>query len=76
MTTREISKKVLTEVKERVTTKTPKRFVKIRNIALIIAGVGGAILTAPVTLPVWLIALAPYMVWLGNTAAGIAHVQK
>jgi len=76
MTTREISKKVLTEVKERVTTKTPKRFVKIRNIALIIAGVGGAILTAPVALPVWLIALAPYMVWLGNTAAGIAHVQK
>lgn len=83
MTTKQIikntgikSKQVLKFAKDRTLTKTPKRFVKIRNIFLIVAGVGGAILTAPVSLPAWLIALAPYMVWLGNTAAGVAHVQK
>jgi len=66
----------LKNVKERVISKTPKKLVRIRNIFLIIAGIGGAILTAPVSLPAWIIASAPYMIWLGNTAAGIAHVQK
>jgi len=68
--------KILSGAKERVTSKTPKKFVRIRNIFLIVAGIGGAILTAPVSLPAWVIASAPYMIWLGNTAAGIAHVQK
>lgn len=80
MTTKEIlkktgatSKKVLVGTKKRIFSKTPKKLVKWRNIALVIAGVGGVVLTAPVSLPAGLLAVAPYMVWVGNAAAGLIH---
>jgi hypothetical protein len=69
------SKQILTSAKKRVLSKTPKKYVKWRNVALIIAGIGGAILAAPAA-PAWLAVLAPWLVWGGNTAAGIVHVLE
>ena len=81
MTTKEIvtgvsdkSLQALKSVKRRALSKTSPKNVKWRNIGLIIAGIGGAILTAPISLPAVLISAAPIMVWGGNVVAGIAHM--
>ena len=53
---------------------TPKFFKKLRNIALTLAGVGGAILTAPVALPAFIIKLAGYLVVAGTVGGSVSQV--
>ncbi len=54
---------------QRLGSDTPKFFRVIRNIGVILAAAGGAILAAPIAVPVALTTVAGYLV-LGGTIAG------
>ncbi len=58
------------DVLERMEKPTPKFFRVLRTIGIGVTAVGGAILTAPVTLPAALMSLAGYLV-VGGTVATI-----
>lgn len=55
---------------------TPPFFKKVRNIGLIVAGIGTAIATLPVSLPATLIATSSYLIAIGTTAATIAQTAE
>jgi len=57
-------------VVKRMKRRTPKFFRKIRNISLTLAGVGAAILTAPVALPAIVLQVGGYLA-LAGTVAGV-----
>jgi hypothetical protein len=61
---------------KRLKANTPPFFKKVRNIGLIVAGVGTAIATLPVSLPVGLIGLSSYLIAIGTTAATIAQTAE
>ena len=52
---------------------TPVFFKKIRNIGLAVAAIGGAILTAPVSLPVLVVKLAGYLAVAGGVMSGVSQ---
>jgi hypothetical protein len=58
----------------RIKTPPAKFFVKIRNAAIAVGIISGAILTLPVSLPAGLIAIAGYGVAVGTIAGSIAHL--
>ena len=60
-------------IKERVQSPTPNFFKKVRNIGLILAAVGGAIITAPVALPVIVVNVAGYLAVAGGIASAISQ---
>ncbi len=62
--------------KNRLTSKTPKFFRRIRNIGIALGIIGGAIISAPITLPVMLVTAAPYLIWAGGVAGTIAQLTK
>lgn len=55
---------------ERVTAPTPKFFRKLRTIGLVLAAAGGAIIAAPVALPV---TIAGYVIVAGTVATAISQ---
>lgn len=55
---------------------TPPFFKKVRNLGLIVAGVGTAIATLPVSLPVGFVAVSSYLIAIGTTAATIAQTAE
>jgi hypothetical protein len=59
---------------ERAKAPTPKFFKKLRTIGLILAGVGTAILTAPVSLPVALVTAAGYLTVAGTVATAVSQI--
>jgi hypothetical protein len=61
---------------KRIKATTPFFFKKVRNIGLIVAGVGTAIATLPVSLPVGLVAVSSYLIAIGTTAATIAQTAE
>ncbi|CAB5218396.1 hypothetical protein UFOVP211_12 [uncultured Caudovirales phage] len=61
---------------KRIKATTPPFFKKVRNIGLIVAGVGTAIATLPVSLPVGLVAVSSYLIAIGTTAATIAQTAE
>jgi hypothetical protein len=61
---------------KRLKATTPPFFKKVRNIGLIVAGVGTAIATLPVSLPVGLVAVSSYLIAIGTTAATIAQTAE
>lgn len=61
---------------KRLRATTPPFFKKVRNIGLIVAGVGTAIATLPVSLPVTLIGISSYLIAIGTTAATIAQTAE
>lgn len=60
-------------LKERLIAPTPILFKKIRKVGLILGGIGAALLTAPITLPVVLTSIAGYLVTAGLVASAIAQ---
>jgi len=60
-------------IKQRVQSPTPNFFKKIRNIGLILAAVGGAIITAPVALPAVVVNIAGYLAVAGGIASAISQ---
>ncbi|MFC0263500.1 hypothetical protein [Fontibacter flavus] len=62
------------EIKKRVTGPTPPFFKKLRNIGLVVTGVGAAIMTAPVVLPTFLITGAGYLMTAGAVITAISQI--
>lgn len=60
------------EITERIKSPTPTFFKKIRTIGLTLGAVGGAILTAPITLPATVISIAGYLATAGLVASAIS----
>ena len=53
--------------------RTPKFFVKVRNIGLALAGVSAALLAAPVALPAVVLNLAGYLGVAGAVASAVSQ---
>jgi hypothetical protein len=58
---------------ERIKEPTPPFFKKLRNIGLILAAAGGAILAAPITLPAIVLSIATYITVAGTVATTISQ---
>lgn len=61
------------EIMNRVKGPTPKFFKVLRNIGLIMAGVGTVLLTAPVSLPSAVVTLGGYLVTAGGVATAVSQ---
>ncbi len=57
----------------RLTSKTPSFFAKLRNIGLIVTAGATAILTAPITLPSIVITLASYFALAGGVVSAVSQ---
>lgn len=60
-------------IAERMCAPTPKFFKKLRTVGLILAAAGGAIIAAPVTLPVALVTAAGYIIVAGSVATAVSQ---
>lgn len=58
---------------ERIKKPTPPFFKKLRNIGIVLAATGGAILAAPVTLPSIIITIATYLTVAGTVASTVSQ---
>ena len=58
---------------ERYKKPTPKFFKTLRNIGIALATAGGAILTAPISLPATLITIATYATVAGTVATAVSQ---
>ena len=52
---------------------TPRFFKKVRNIAMALAGISGAILAAPVVLPAAVVTAAGYIAVAGTVASAVSQ---
>ena len=66
----------MNEITERIKSPTPKFFKRIRTIGLTLGAVGGALLTAPITLPATVVTIAGYLATAGIVASAISTVAK
>ena len=60
-------------IAERVKAPTPKFFKTLRTIGLALAGIGGAILAAPVAVPAALITIAGYITLAGGVMTAVSQ---
>jgi uncharacterized membrane protein HdeD (DUF308 family) len=58
---------------ERLKAPTPKFFRVLRNVGLVLAAAGGALLTAPVTLPVAVVTVAGYLTVAGGVMTAVSQ---
>ncbi|WP_055435790.1 hypothetical protein [Lacinutrix algicola] len=58
---------------ERYKKPTPKFFRTLRNIGIALATAGGAIVAAPITLPVLLVTVATYMTVAGTVVTAVSQ---
>jgi len=61
-------------IKKRITAPTPKFFKVLRNIGLVLAAIGGTILTAPIALPVVVTSVGGYLVVAGGVASAVSQL--
>ncbi|WP_130856671.1 hypothetical protein [Olivibacter jilunii] len=66
----------MNEITDRIKSPTPKFFKRIRTIGLTLGAVGGALLTAPITLPTTVVTIAGYLATAGIVASAISTVAK
>ncbi len=60
-------------IQQRLQQPTPKFFRKLRNIGLIIAAIGGTLLTTPVALPALILKIAGYLAVAGTVASTVSQ---
>lgn len=53
---------------------TPKLFKVLRNVGLVLATVGGVIITAPVVLPVTIITIGGYLTVAGGVLSAVSQI--
>ena len=63
----------MSEILNRAKAPTPKFFKVLRNIGLIMAGVGTVLLTAPVALPAAVVTVGGYLVTAGGVATAVSQ---
>lgn len=61
------------KLSERIKKPTPPFFKKLRNIGIILAATGGAILAAPITLPSIIVSIATYLTVAGTVASTVSQ---
>ena len=59
---------------KRVQTPSPKFFKVLRNIGLVLAAIGGTILTAPIALPVVIGSIGGYMAVAGGVLSAVSQL--
>jgi hypothetical protein len=64
------------EILNRIKAPTPKFWRKFRNTAGVIAGIAGALIVAPIALPVGVITALTYVAVVGGAVAGTAQLTK
>jgi len=58
---------------ERLKAPTPKFFRVLRNVGLAMAAAGGALLTAPISLPATIVAVAGYLTVAGGVMTAVSQ---
>jgi len=61
-------------IKKRITAPTPTFFKVLRNIGLVLAAVGGSILTAPVSLPAVVVTIGGYVTVAGGVLSAVSQL--
>ena len=61
-------------VLERAQAPTPKFFKLLRSVGIIVATIGGAILTAPIALPAALLSVGGYLTVAGGVISAISQI--
>ena len=61
-------------IKKRIQAPTPKFFKVLGTIGLVLAAVGGTILTAPVALPVAVVSLGGYIAVAGGVISAVSQL--
>ncbi|MES2573816.1 MAG: hypothetical protein V4572_02635 [Bacteroidota bacterium] len=59
---------------KRVKTPSPKFFKVLRNAGLVLAAVGGSILTAPISLPVVVSSIGGYLALAGGVVSAVSQL--
>lgn len=59
---------------DRAKAPTPKFFKVLRSVGLVLAAVGGAIMTAPISLPAVVVSIAGYLTVAGGVISAVSQV--
>jgi ABC-type xylose transport system permease subunit len=59
---------------QRISSPTPGFFQKLRNIGIVLAAIGGAIITAPVALPAVVVTVAGYLAVAGTVIGAVSQL--
>jgi hypothetical protein len=59
---------------KRAAAPTPKFFRILRNVGLVLAAIGGGIITAPISLPVGLVTAGGYIVVAGGILSAVSQI--
>ena len=70
------NQKIMSKIVDRIKAPTPKFFKVLRNIGLIMAGVGTVLLTAPVALPAAVVTVGGYLVTAGGVATAVSQITN
>lgn len=62
------------KIKDRITAKSPKLFQRITKVCVALGVVGGAILAAPVSLPLLITTIGGYLVVAGSIGASVSKL--
>ena len=68
--------KSMRKIVNRIKAPTPKFFKVLRNIGLIITGVGSVLLTAPISLPTIVVTVGGYLVTAGGVATAVSQITN
>ena len=66
----------MSKIIDRAKAPTPKFFKVLRNIGLIMAGVGTVLLTAPISLPATVVTIGGYLVTAGGVATAVSQITN
>ncbi len=66
----------MNKILERAKAPTPKFFKVLRTIGLVIAAIGGTILTAPISLPAVVVSAGGYLAVAGGVMSAVSQVAK
>lgn len=64
------------EILERISEPTPSFWKKVQRIGLIAGAIGGAIMTAPVSLPAGILAIGGYLATAGAVTATLSQLTS
>lgn len=59
---------------DRAQAPTPKLFKVLRNVGLVLATVGGVLITAPVSLPVTIVTIGGYLTVAGGVLSAVSQI--
>ena len=64
----------MNQVLDRITQPTPRFFKRLRNVGIVLASVAGAVLAAPVALPVAIVTAAGYLTVAGGVLTAVSQM--